>query len=952
MPFNFQITFNDGPTSAGDSPQLSGRISGMVITNNSGESISYSSDSGSSFATLTAGSSVTLGAGDPTSFRFRRVNSGSYPLAVDAVVTMSVPMSEGYFDTNPVYGLVVNDATLATATANTAAINTALLTGARFGAKVTINNPGAIWINGSIVQQNRTTLHISAGTKLIRYAGSDVPVIKTKSDSYTMEAVKFSRSGSSIVTVVDKNHTLSVGDSVSVRNLPTSAYNGIWTVASVTSAGWTYDCGASATDTAGATDYYGWIVPINRTISASNVSTTQVSSTVTITIASPGVITWTAHGLQDNQPIKLATTGALPTGLVAGTTYYVVPYTNDANTFQLSATKNGAAIVTTGSQSGVHTASYSYATVSDPAIDMRVGMRCFVTPYNTADGAYGGTVQVAKVWSSTNNEVIDRWIYYTPGAAVSSAPTGTLGLTYAYDVTIEGGGQIDGNRSGVVTTTPRSNITSWSMVNNLVIKNLIITGTNNRGVNCFNAYGVHLEDICFDNVASAITFEGGSADTAVYHCYASDANYTTGVQQTDDFLAYLGEKMLNTGTIIDVTPSAFGITDHENAVIEGNSCINSLNGMKFIGDATQTFRNFKIKNFSGIIRDPTPSSNGQTAVYMSDDGTGALSGCRYESFEFDGISWKSDSKLAALNGILLGQQAAHGKIVVKNFAQDPSQLNALYLALGSAGSIRQLEFLDCDWYGMVKFQRRPIYIYSGTIATLKLSGTFKLTGNANNAVVYVEGSNPSPLVQNLVISDSRYEGSAANTGYLVAVNGAVNNITYQNVKPLKPTGNGCNALTMFFPNSFGQAVASAINVFYVGSHIRGNNGFSDGGNALGGVAVNIYAAATTWDNTGGGNFVDLGGASATPCAIYAGTDCKISSNALTTSAAALYSLFAPTLKAAVNAGTAGTTIARTAGATFFNTAAAGTLVANNVVMCDATAAANSWKQLTALGNTY
>ena len=78
------------------------------------------------------------------------------------------------------------------------------------------------------------------------------------------------------------------------------------------------------------------------------------SSTVTITIASPGVISWATNGLPDGTPVVLTTTGALPTGLVAGTIYYVV--NRAAGTFQLSATVDGAPIVTTGSQSGVHTA--------------------------------------------------------------------------------------------------------------------------------------------------------------------------------------------------------------------------------------------------------------------------------------------------------------------------------------------------------------------------------------------------------------------------------------------------------------------------------------------------------------------------------------------------------------------------------------------------------------------
>lgn len=79
------------------------------------------------------------------------------------------------------------------------------------------------------------------------------------------------------------------------------------------------------------------------------------SSVVTMTIATPGVITWTSHGLAVDEPVKFSTTGALPTGLVAGTTYYVKT-TPDADTFTVTATVGGSAITTSGTQSGVHTA--------------------------------------------------------------------------------------------------------------------------------------------------------------------------------------------------------------------------------------------------------------------------------------------------------------------------------------------------------------------------------------------------------------------------------------------------------------------------------------------------------------------------------------------------------------------------------------------------------------------
>jgi hypothetical protein len=75
--------------------------------------------------------------------------------------------------------------------------------------------------------------------------------------------------------------------------------------------------------------------------------------TVTISIASPGVVTLATHGWVANQAFKFFTTGALPTGIVAGTTYYVSAVGGPpAGTFQFSATPGGASIVTTGTQSG------------------------------------------------------------------------------------------------------------------------------------------------------------------------------------------------------------------------------------------------------------------------------------------------------------------------------------------------------------------------------------------------------------------------------------------------------------------------------------------------------------------------------------------------------------------------------------------------------------------------
>ena len=79
------------------------------------------------------------------------------------------------------------------------------------------------------------------------------------------------------------------------------------------------------------------------------------SQTFTVTIASPGVITFSGASLVDNTAVILETTGALPTGLSVGTVYYVV--NASGSTFNLSATVGGTAINTSGTQSGTHTIS-------------------------------------------------------------------------------------------------------------------------------------------------------------------------------------------------------------------------------------------------------------------------------------------------------------------------------------------------------------------------------------------------------------------------------------------------------------------------------------------------------------------------------------------------------------------------------------------------------------------
>lgn len=76
-----------------------------------------------------------------------------------------------------------------------------------------------------------------------------------------------------------------------------------------------------------------------------------VPTTMTVTIASPGVLTLGINPT-NGDAVVFQTTGTLPTGITAGTVYYVI--NASGTTCNISATYGGSAINTSGSQSGTH----------------------------------------------------------------------------------------------------------------------------------------------------------------------------------------------------------------------------------------------------------------------------------------------------------------------------------------------------------------------------------------------------------------------------------------------------------------------------------------------------------------------------------------------------------------------------------------------------------------------
>ena len=179
----------------------------------------------------------------------------------------------------------------------------------------------------------------------------------------------------------------------------------------------------------------GWLLcdgtAVSRTTYASLFTALNNSlGTFTITIAAPGVVTLTAHGLATGDSLYLTTTGALPTGLTANTRYWVVKV--DADTFSLATTLAnalaGTKITTSGSQSGVHTAVQNSYGVGDGSTTFNLPNLKGVVPVgkNQSDTEFAGLGQTggAKTHTLITAEM-PAHVHTSVASVTNVAATGT-----------------------------------------------------------------------------------------------------------------------------------------------------------------------------------------------------------------------------------------------------------------------------------------------------------------------------------------------------------------------------------------------------------------------------------------------------------------------------------------------------------------------------------------------
>lgn len=290
------------------------------------------------------------------------------------------------------------------------------------------------------------------------------------------------------------------------------------------------------------------------------------SNVVTISIASPAVITLNNHPFKAGHPVKFSTTGALPTGLTAGTIYYVISAGLTANTFEVSASSGGAAINTSGSQSGVQsvdTRSYSYKI---GLFSSAIGGAASASVYgvNTVTQGYGGTggYLVTGVESDINNVGADSTAIGTDTSTYAFAAVGAGGHlnTAAYWAMATAGsewqyGYAVGNGANTVIrqTSNGSGFYDGSLSQNVLYSNTshsygvnffsssfsggagsAFVGPNNVGLGCANAAGSAVVPCIRVDTNNYVHLGDGS------HTIAADTSFFTPLTDNVTACGYTG----------------------------------------------------------------------------------------------------------------------------------------------------------------------------------------------------------------------------------------------------------------------------------------------------------------------------------------------------------------------------------------------------------------------------
>jgi hypothetical protein len=387
------------------------------------------------------------------------------------------------------------------------------------------------------------------------------------------------------------------------------------------------------------------------------------TTTVTITIAAPGVVTWTSHGLSTGTPVVFTTTGALPTGITAGTTYYAVVITT--STFQIASSVANAiaatptVITTSGTQSGTHTGTRYNITQrlsmqSNTGVTDRLGADLIITgSQGTGTGAGGSIIFQVAPAGGTSNAVQNALAtaltingsgnLLLPGGSTSSvalqfsnSDLGFAGILGAANLAIvrlststavfrvDINGTVGATRSFGIGASVGSEdvILARDAANTLALRN----GTNAQTFNVYNTYTSSTNFERFRIVAQSAaavligTEKGSGGGTARALELQTDATSRL-IIKTDGLVAFAGTDatfpaLKRSSTTLQVRladDTAFGSIQAQNVTAQNN--VNAANNFVITGygslSTTNTNGQWKIMNAAGsvgVVLDVTTTS--------------------------------------------------------------------------------------------------------------------------------------------------------------------------------------------------------------------------------------------------------------------------------------------------------------------------------------------------------
>lgn len=230
-----------------------------------------------------------------------------------------------------------------------------------------------------------------------------------------------------------------------------------------------------------------------------DIAATTNSQTATMTIAAPGVVTSNSHGLALGDKFYFTTSGALPTGVSASTTYYASSIAT--NTFNISTTLAnaiaGTYVTTSGSQSGTHTLFTGGLTLSP-------GIKRFST------STTGIAVEVARASPVSTDPQNVYSGTYTPSFTTGTNVTGASGSAMTWmrvgnAVTVSG---------GVTVTTTAGSATSSDFQMTLPVASTLASLVQLAGAGSYQALNSESYMIFGDSSTHRAAFTFKSNNTA------------------------------------------------------------------------------------------------------------------------------------------------------------------------------------------------------------------------------------------------------------------------------------------------------------------------------------------------------------------------------------------------------------------------------------------------------